>query len=121
MPLRSIAYLDASGHLALTWDPAIPESVERARAEFQALRDAGYTFFRVVAHQPQDSFEAEVGALQVERITPDQAEPRVKLVAPVEHTQQEDASRRRRGRPPRAAPTPEPEERVVAARPMRGG
>lgn len=37
--------LDQSGHLTLSWNPEEPESVTKAREEFDRLRAAGYAFF----------------------------------------------------------------------------
>lgn len=104
--LRTIEYLDVSGHLALTWDPGIPESVERARAEFDQLRQAGYQFFVAFADEPADSFQAQVGALRVQRVDPSVVEPRLEPAISLVATEEQP----RRGR-----------ARVVAGRPMRGG
>jgi hypothetical protein len=43
MPCMDV--LDATGHLSLTWDPADPESVSKAKAEFEQLKAAGFAFF----------------------------------------------------------------------------
>lgn len=37
--------MDGSGHLTLSWDPSDPATVERAKAEFDRLKAAGYAFF----------------------------------------------------------------------------
>jgi len=37
--------LDRTGDLTLVWDPADPEETEKARAEFERLKAAGYAFF----------------------------------------------------------------------------
>lgn len=37
--------LDPSGHVSLQWDPNDPVSVQKAEAEFDKLRDAGFAFF----------------------------------------------------------------------------
>lgn len=37
--------LDPSGHVTLEWDPSDPESVKRAEAEFNRMRESGFTFF----------------------------------------------------------------------------
>lgn len=37
--------LDPTGHVELRWDPADPDSVKRAEAEFNRMQDAGFTFF----------------------------------------------------------------------------
>lgn len=41
--------LDATGHVTLRWDPADPESVAKARAEFDRMRGAGFAFFTTTA------------------------------------------------------------------------
>src|SRR5258708_17889271 len=51
--MHVIEVLDRSGHLSLTSDPSIPESVERARGEFDLLQKAGYQFFRVLNSDKQ--------------------------------------------------------------------
>lgn len=105
--VTTIEVLDPSGHLLLTWDATIPESVERARAEFSALVAAGYQFFRVEGGTPEPSFSSEAGALTVKRVEPAE-------IAPTAAPADAPPPARRHGRPP--AP-----DRIVATRPMRGG
>lgn len=38
--------LNESGHLTLNWHPDNPDEVAKAKAEFSALRVAGFAFFR---------------------------------------------------------------------------
>jgi len=114
---RTIEVLSPAGHVLLTWDPADQASVDRARAEFQALEAAGYEFFRVESQTPERAFSSTAGALVVKRVEAAEVAPRAEpLSAPAP---------RRRGRPPKnATPTTEARaqtERVVATRPMRGG
>jgi hypothetical protein len=112
MTLHVIEVLDRSGHLSLTWDPTIPESVERARAEFELLQQSGYQFFRVLNQDEPTGFAPQDGALVVKRVEAADVAPAVAPVPPM----------RRRGRPPKERPTEEPrQERTVAMRPMRGG
>lgn len=42
---NELEVLDPTGHLSLTWNPDDPESVAKAGAEFDRLKDAGYAFF----------------------------------------------------------------------------
>lgn len=37
--------LDPSGHVQLVWDPENPESVKKAEAEYEKLKEAGFAFF----------------------------------------------------------------------------
>ena len=117
--LYTIEMLDGSGHLTLTWDPAIPESVERALKDFRELQAQGYEFFRVISRQPSPVFAPEVGALEVVRVEAAEVEPRVIVADPprVEPVE-EPAGAGRRGRPRGARA---PGERVVAGRAMSGG
>lgn len=48
--------LDPTGHLSLTWDPQDGASVDKARADFQRLKEAGYAFF---VDQVEDAAEVE--------------------------------------------------------------
>ena len=110
--MRTIETLSGThGHLLLSWDPTLPESVDRARSEFQSLVDQGYVFFRAVPREdkPVRGFYPELGALEVRRVEPAEVAPRVET-PPAEQP-------KRRGRPPKNATA----ERVVATRPMRGG
>lgn len=114
--MKRIEFLDASGHMSLEWDPSDAASVDAARGDFAKLRESGYSFFRVVS-QEVNGFDPSLGRLEVRRVDASEVEPRVEPVAPVE-------APRRRGRPPGRQNTPKApaaEERVVAARPMRGG
>jgi|SRR6185437_16674172 len=110
--MKTIDFLDGSGHLSLTWDPQDQASVDKARAEFEALRDAGYSFFRTVQ---EETFSAESGALEVRRVNPEEVAPRLELSEPaVQPAEQLEQIRR-------GQPRSRNKERVVAARPMRGG
>ncbi len=119
--LHTIEILDRSGHLTLTWDPSFPESVDRARSEFEQLQQAGYQFFRVLNQDTPTGFASSDGALVVKRVEAADVAPRVQP-APVPAVTL-PTEPRRRGRPPKARPEPttEPQERTVAMRPMRGG
>jgi hypothetical protein len=62
--------MDGSGHLTLSWDPADPETIARAEAEFERLKAAGYAFFATPASpHPVEALSAEAlaasGALDV--------------------------------------------------------
>lgn len=121
--MHTIEVLDRSGHLSLTWDPDIDESVNRAYADFLALKEAGYEFFRVLPPNQAAVFDPHYGALVARHITTEEAAP--KLTAPVPALAPQHAAKRR-GRPPKvravAEPTEtEPKERTVAIRPQRGG
>lgn len=113
--IHTVEVLDRSGHLSLTWDPEIPESVERARGDFETLRQAGYSFFRVVDQTEAERFAGSEGALLVKRVDADEVAP---VAEPVEKVRA--AQRRGRGHPQKPAGAA-PGERVVAVRPMRGG
>jgi hypothetical protein len=108
--MRVVEVLDRSGHLSLTWDPAIPESVERARGDFEVLQQAGYQFFRVLNQDEPTGFAPHEGALVVKRVDASDVAP---VAAPAQPTRAV-----RRGRKPKAEPG---QERTVAMRPMRGG
>jgi hypothetical protein len=104
----SLEVLNGEGHLTLTWDPAIPAEVAKARDEVERLRAAGYSFFAVVGSKGADEVEAGNGTLLVERIAdPIRPPPAVPAKKP-------------QGRPPKNPP-PEPDRRTVAVRPMAGG
>ncbi len=111
--MHVIEVLDRSGHLSLTWDPDIPESVERAQADFTKLQEAGYEFFRVLnPDQPTTGFSSSDGALIVKRVQAREVAPVVKTPVP---------PARRRGRQPKPRDTQEGRDRTVAMRPQRGG
>lgn len=111
--MHVVEVLDRSGHLTLTWDPDIPESVERAQEDFAKLQAAGYEFFRVLnPDQPTTGFSSAEGALIVKRVTAGE-------VAPV--VRNPDPSARRRGRQPKPRDTQAGRDRTVAMRPQRGG
>jgi len=114
-----IIILNGTGHLSLTWDPGIPESVERAHRDYEQLIKDGYQFFYAISRQPADAFDPLAGALEIVRRIkdPSEIEPKVVLAEPVPPVQAEPEPPRRGRRGKRTEPT----ERVVAARPMRGG
>ena len=45
MSVCTMEILDGSGHLTLSWNPNDPADVERAKAEFDTLKRAGFAFF----------------------------------------------------------------------------
>lgn len=104
----SLEVLNGSGHLVLTWNPSVPEEVEKARAEVESLKAAGYTFYAVVGAQG-DEIEAGDGQLIVERVsTP------IRLLPPVG-----GVPKGKKGRKPKEVkPTG---VRHVAVRQMQGG
>jgi hypothetical protein len=121
--IRTIEVLDRSGHLSLTWDPSIPESVERAKGDFEKLRAAGYEFFSVADPDEATGFAASDGVLIVKaRVDASSVAP---VVVQPTATTPEPPARRRRGRPPKnpspTNPSEPKQERTVAIRPMRGG
>lgn len=107
--LRRIEFLDGRGHLSLTWDPSIVESVQRAHADFVDLQRQGYQFFRVFPREPASGFVPEAGVLEVVRVDASEVEPRSEDSQP----QPNVTTKLRRGRIRK--------ERIVAARPMAGG
>lgn len=111
---HSIEFLDSSGHLSLQWDATDHDSVEHARAEFEALRQAGYSFFRVVPQQVAE-FDPSFGSLEVRRVDAAEVEPRLEVTL-TPAPPMDAPHKARRGRPSKAQPA-----RYVAARPMRGG
>lgn len=60
--------LDSSGHLTLTWDPANPDEVAKAREEVKRLKEVGYTFYAVVGATGDDEVDAGNGTLIIQRI-----------------------------------------------------
>lgn len=52
--------LDPTGHVTLQWDPDDPGSVKKAEAEFDRLREAGFTFF--TSASPDADQVEELGA-----------------------------------------------------------
>jgi hypothetical protein len=88
----------ADERTVVRWDPADPQSVERARAEFERLRVAGYLLFALV-ERPGASVETKAPAFQASL-----------------------GAFTGRSPVPRQTRTFEPEAtRIVAVRPMRGG
>lgn len=64
--------LDPSGHVTLEWDPDDEESVRKAEAEFDRLRDAGFAFFTEV-----ETFDPKAGKLDAEfGAEPDEPAPK---------------------------------------------
>lgn len=41
-----IAVLDRTGHTEISWDESDPASVDKAKAEFDALRKSGFLVYR---------------------------------------------------------------------------
>lgn len=54
--------LDPTGHVTLEWSPDDPESVEKARAEFERLTAAGFAFF-TTSEEVAESIEPGDGLL----------------------------------------------------------
>ncbi len=120
--MGSLEVLGASGDVTVSWDPADPASVERARAEYDRLRAAGYLMFTV--RRRADAFDPAAGALDVELTAGPPETPASSPTPPLA------AVRPRRGRALRRYPGEYAEqsraldpmaERVVAVPPMLGG
>jgi hypothetical protein len=88
----TLEVLNADGHLTLNWDPDNPDEVQKAKAEFEALKAAGFAFFR------EDREVRRLGRSGALDVKAGEAPPVAKA----------------REFEPRAA-------RTVAVRPMRGG
>jgi hypothetical protein len=103
--------LDPTGHLSLTWDPEDEASVAKARAEFERLKAAGYTFYSVPVRlnafgERAGEVSVEVGAVPA---PPDAPAPKRRGFG-------------RRKQPEGPVKEFEPKsERTVATPPMRGG
>lgn len=98
MPECMLEVMDPTGHLTLSWNPDDPESVAKAGAEFERLKEAGYAFFSTT-----DENAAGVKRLTKKVLT----ESRSLDVRPAEPTQTKTFNARAR--------------RTVAVPPMRGG
>jgi hypothetical protein len=94
--------LDATGHLTLEWDPDDAESVKRAEAEFEKLRQAGFSFFTSAG--PDASRVLDID---------DELSGRGKLDARLVDTRQTEMVQTRK--------FPRRKQRTVAVRQMRGG
>lgn len=97
--------LDPSGHVTLRWTPDDPESVARAEAEFNRMRDAGFAFF--VSESPD--------ADRVEDLD-DEMRARGEMDGRLEQVRRKKEPKPEKTRTfrPRAS-------RTVAVAPMRGG
>jgi hypothetical protein len=47
--VNTLEILGREGHISVAWDPDNPEEVEKARAEFNRLLEAGFMLFVVTA------------------------------------------------------------------------
>jgi hypothetical protein len=71
--------LGAGGHTVVSWDPDKPDEVDKARAEFERLKAAGFMLFVVDTIESTD-FPAEAGRLMAELVA---APPETPAEAPL--------------------------------------
>lgn len=112
--------LNSTGDMQLTWDHTDPAEIEKARAELQALKDAGYEFF-LVDGTPADAIAAGAGTLNCRRANVADLLPAEPPIDEQAAPQEQAPARRGPGRTPTNEKTTAPPVTAVATRQMRGG
>ncbi len=122
MKFSTVHVLDATGDITISWTAEDPKSIENARKEIMALKEAGYSFF-VTDGRPADEIAA-AGAecrllgrrIEAEEIIPAPVAAATTAVSGMGVVNEP----KRMGRRPKSAPA-QSEAIVTAVRPLRGG
>lgn len=64
--VHELAVLNSAGDTKTLWDPSVQSEVDVARAQFNALRDKGFSIFRVNGDrrgERMDQFDPKAGKL----------------------------------------------------------